>query len=371
MGRQSSRCIAFADWPPDLQHSWTFAITSGGLLRKGGKAAQWADATKSHVSRAVGYFLHWAHSQGLMRGSTPGADLVTAPHVLAFAEAGRLEMRDVSVRSRLVGLCRGMAVMFPERDWSWMRPIINAIPDGGAESRRHKLPRIRHSNELRRLGFDLCAKADASTAPRPIDRAVLFRDGVIIAFLAERPIRRKNLTRLEIGVHVVRTSAGWRIFLPKEQVKNKQQYDHFISDDIGALIERYIEVYRPVLLAARTVEIQLGKPYLWISARGTKLAPNSCFSAVRSRTAAAFGRSLSLHLFRDCAMSTAAMNMPEQVRAGMHVLGNRSFAVTEAAYNMAPVSHAASKLHDVYEAMRQNGANHQRPAAGPRRRSTS
>jgi hypothetical protein len=368
MARGSLHSIAVADWPPDLMRGWRSALCPDGLLRKGGKAAQWADATKKHVSLSVGYYLAWLNGEGLTAASAAFTGLVTEAHVLAYAEVRRLDLRDASVRSNLVGLYRGMAVMFPERDWSWMRPIINTIPDGRAESRRHKLPRIRHSNELRQLGVDLCKEADGSTEARLLLRAVLFRDGVMIALLAERPIRRKNLTRLEIGVHVRKTPAGWRLFLPKGQVKNKQEYDHAIPDDIGALIERYIDVYRPVLLAARTLAEPLDKPYLWISARGTRLAPNSCLYAVRSRTQAAFGRSLSLHLFRDCAVSTAAMDMPKQVRAAMHVLGNRSFAVTEEAYNMATGSHAAGKLHDVFDEFRHDGNNDQRSMAGARRR---
>ena len=67
-------------------------------------------------------------------------------------------------------------------------------------------------------------------------------------------------------------------------------------------------------------------------------------------------------------MSTVAMEMPEQVRAGMHVLGNRSFAVTEAAYNMATGSHAAGKLHSVIDEIRSAGHNDRRPAGAFRRR---
>ena len=83
-----------------------------------------------------------------------------------------------------------MAVLFPDRDWSWIRRIIASIPDGRAASRQRKQPRIRHSIELFDLGVRLTQQAEQDTTRRPIDRAVMFRDGVIIALLALRPIRR-------------------------------------------------------------------------------------------------------------------------------------------------------------------------------------
>src|SRR5262249_19338297 len=188
----------------------------------------------------IGNFLFWLRRCDQAAPGVPFADLVTPNRLMAYAAARRAEIRDVSVRSRLVGLVRGMTVLYPERDWSWIRRIIAGIPDGRAASRQRKQPRIRHSLELFELGARLAHEAEQDTVHRPIDRAVLFRDGLIIALLALRPIRRKNLAGLMIGVHVLKTAMGWRLFLPAAEVKNRQEYDQDIPAEIGTLLDQYL-----------------------------------------------------------------------------------------------------------------------------------
>jgi integrase/recombinase XerD len=352
MPRLLSACVPSADWPGALQEAWTAACRPGRLLRQRGPAANWTEPTKVHVTGSIGNFLFWSRRTERAMPDVAFADLVTPERVMAYAAARRVEIRDISVRSRLVGLTRGLAVLFPERDWSWIRRIITSIPDGRAASRQRKQPRIRHSLELFDLGLRLTMQAESETAQCPIKRAVMFRDGLIIAFLAVRPIRRKNAAALVIGVHVVKTGAGWRVFLPAAEVKNRVEYDADIPAEIGNLFDRYLSVYRPILLAAHGQPIEPPIPYLWISWAGKPLSPDAIAQQVCARTTKAFGKSVPPHFFRDCAMTTWAIDLPTKVRGGVHVLGNRSFAVAEGAYNMAGSSVAAVKLQRALASVR-------------------
>jgi integrase/recombinase XerD len=344
MSHPLSACVPPADWPEDLQEVWTAACRPGSLLRQRGPAATWSEPTKVHVTGGIGNFLFWSRRTEHAKPDVAFADLVTPERVMAYAAARRVEIRDISIRSRLVGLTRGLAVLFPERDWSWIRHIITSIPDGRAASRQRKQPRIRHSLELFDLGLRLTLQAESETDRRPIERAVLFRDGLIIAFLALRPIRRKNAAALVIGVHVVKAAAGWRVFLPAAEVKNRVEYDTDIPAEIGALLDRYLAAYRPILLAAHGQPNEPPRPYLWISWAGKPLSPDAIAQQVCARTTKAFGTSVPPHFFRDCAMTTWAIDLPTKVRGGIHVLGNRSFAIAQSAYNMAGSSVAAAKL---------------------------
>lgn len=51
-------------------------------------------------------------------------------------------------------------------------------------------------------------------------------------------------------------------------------------------------------------------------------------------------------------MTTWAIDLPKKVRGGIHVLGNRSFAVAQSAYNMAGSSVAAAKLQGALASVR-------------------
>ncbi len=347
-----SRRVALADWPVDLQDAWASACRPGTLLRQRGPASTWSQPTKEHVIGGVGNLLFWLRQTDRALPGAPFVDLVTPERVMAYAAARRAEIRDISVRSRLVGLVRGMAVLFPDRDWSWIRRIIASIPDGRAASRQRKQPRIRHSLELFELGVRLTVQAEEEATRRPIERAGLFRDGLIIALLALRPIRRKNAVGLVIGVHVLRSEAGWRLFLPAEEVKNREEYERSIPAEVGELLDRYLQVYRPMLVA---VGVQAGEPprsRLFLNDRGAPFRPEAFSRRVCARTKSAFGKSVPPHFFRDCAMTTWAIDLPTQVRGGIHVLGNRSFAVAESAYNMAGSNTAAVKLQSALAAVR-------------------
>ena len=65
-----------------------------------------------------------------------------------------------------------------------------------AEPRDHgsKRARLRFSRELFALGIRLMAEAESSPST-PRQRAIDYRDGLMIALLAARPLRRRNFVR--------------------------------------------------------------------------------------------------------------------------------------------------------------------------------
>src|SRR3990170_8911309 len=101
MPRLPQRCLYPADWPEDLRQAWARACTPD-LLRRRGLAAKWSEPTRQHVRQGVGAFLFWARQNAGTDFLRPFPDIVTEDRVMAFAEARRAEIRDVSVRSQLV-----------------------------------------------------------------------------------------------------------------------------------------------------------------------------------------------------------------------------------------------------------------------------
>lgn len=348
-------CCYPVDWPGDLQLAWAAACQPGSLLRQTGIAARWSEPTKTHVIRGVGTFLFWLQERGLTIPSTAFADLVTSTNVMAYAAARRVQSRDATVRTQLVGLVRGMAVMYPQRDWSWMRRLLASIPEGRAESRQRKQPRLRHSLELLELGLSLAQQADAAIGHKPMRRATKFRNGTIIALLALRPIRRKNAAGLIIGRHIARRADGWRLDLAAAEVKNRETYSTQIPAEVSALLDRYLAVYRPILLAAgKSQPSSSAMSRLWITQFGTPPTPEGFAQIICIETAKAFGKPVPPHFFRDSAMTSWAMDLPKQIRGGKHLLGNRSFSVVESAYNMAGSNDAAAKLQQTIKDLRQD-----------------
>jgi hypothetical protein len=87
--------------------------------------------------------------------------------------------------------------------------------------------------------------------------ALWARDRLLVKLLASNPIRKTNLQLLTYHVdgtgHLRKEDGVWRIYIPKEEMKNQRgaakdrDYQIPVRQEVWADIERYIAVYRPLL----------------------------------------------------------------------------------------------------------------------------
>jgi len=104
------------------------------------------------------------------------------------------------------------------------------------------------AGELVKLGKALMRRAEAASAKPSLTRAVWYRDGLMIAFLALRPLRLSNLAAITLGRHLLRQSQGYRLFFGAEEVKGRRPIDTAVPASLIAEFDRYLEHYRPILL---------------------------------------------------------------------------------------------------------------------------
>jgi hypothetical protein len=144
-----TRCLYAPDWPLDLQQAW-MELRSGPRLRRSA-ARRWADPTWDHVEIGIGQFaFHRMTAPCTLSLSFP--DQITPDSLDEFVQARLAEVKPTTVESLLVGLLRGMQVLWPRRDWSCIKDAIATLPDGRPDSRRRKQARVRHAAELLELG---------------------------------------------------------------------------------------------------------------------------------------------------------------------------------------------------------------------------
>jgi integrase/recombinase XerD len=238
-----------------------------------------------------------------------------------------------------------MAVMYPFASWNWLYDIINELPDGLLESRRRKMPKIKHSRELLKLGVRLIIEAKIKPFIRPHLHHVHVRDGVIIVFLALRPLRLKNLAALRLGVHLRRQASGsWRILVPGSETKNWETIDWVVPEDLARFLESYLAVARPALLARRNGPGAETEDHLWISEDGLPLSYHNLSLRVRECTKRAFGVSISPHRFRDAAATTATIEFPTNLQTALALLGDRDPHTVQHHYDQANSLVASQKL---------------------------
>jgi integrase/recombinase XerD len=182
-------------------------------------------------------------------------------------------------------------------------------------------------------------------------RAVLFRDALILAVLSVTPNRARTVAAMAIGTTLQRRgNERWVAFGPLD-MKNKRPFAAPLPG-LAPMIERYIEHYRPFLVA-RSIPRPAGDA-LWISSNGRPLSSMIIGLLVRRRTEREFGRGrhLNPHLFRKIVPTELAINDPEHVGVAQPLLGHTNHRMTERAYNLGRAIDAARRHQDVIRAIR-------------------
>jgi hypothetical protein len=94
------------------------------------------------------------------------------------------------------------------------------------------------------------ARRDRHTAPTKA--AVNASIAVAIAILSIAPVRLGNLIKVKLDENLIKPGGAdgpyWLVF-PKEDVKNRVQLQHKLLDQVGEIIDEYIDDFRPVRAA--------------------------------------------------------------------------------------------------------------------------
>jgi integrase/recombinase XerD len=178
------------------------------------------------------------------------------------------------------------------------------------------------------LGLDLMAGAeDETTALR---RFKAYRDGLMIALLAARPLRLRNLTSLILDHTLVRRGASWWIQVPAAETKTKVPIEVPWPELLTPHLETYLADHRPGIAALRGSQSDA----LWLSMYGLPMKDNAIYIRVVTRTSEGLGRPINPHLFRDCAVTSVAVDDPAHVDIARCLLGHRTGSTTERYYNI-------------------------------------
>jgi hypothetical protein len=122
------------------------------------------------------------------------------------------------VIARLIELKIMADIMGPGRDWSWIYRMASSVRarQKPARPKRHRLV---DTTRLFDLGIDLMEAENQSTGLR---RFKAYRDGLMIALLASRPLRLRNLTGLALDRTLVRRGDEWWVQIPATETKTKE-----------------------------------------------------------------------------------------------------------------------------------------------------
>ena len=86
-----------------------------------------------------------------------------------------------------------------------------------------------------------------------LSEAIVVQSALAVSILLAAPVRAKNLASIEISKHIHRVSDTNRyLVFPDHEVKNKVDLEYPLPLATIDLLDLYMKVYRPLLLAEET-----------------------------------------------------------------------------------------------------------------------
>jgi len=188
----------------------------------------------------------------------------------------------------------------------------------------------------------------------PLRRFKSYRDGLLVAALATRPLRLRNLTGLVLGQTLIRQGRVWWIQIPAAQTKTKEPVEEPWPDELVPHLETYLADHRAGIVALRCCSASTASDALWLSMYGLPLTDNGIYDRIVARTCEGLGQRINPHLFRDCAATSVAIDDPAHVGIAFRLLGHRTRLTTERYYNQARSVEASRLMQEVLLARRKD-----------------
>jgi integrase/recombinase XerD len=341
--------IPVEQWPQKCQTQWHDAFEDDDLFAKRKPASSWRTATIRKTRSGIGSLISWHAYKELTLDDASIADLVTPEKIKGFiADLLEAGYAPYTIFCHIQEIYDGARIMDSAKDWRW---LLNAVKKLRSKARpvRHKMKRLQPAQKLERLGRKLMEEAQNNTKLTPYKRALMFRDGLIIATLIHRPLRLANFASIDVDGRLSLFSKSAILSFPASELKGKRDLEIPFPPKYLQALKTYLDTYRPYLLSLKHDDAPDHTDALWISNEGRQLADQSLRNAIKKRTAKEFGQDLTPHLFRDSSVTTLVRDAPESARLTRSILGHTTLETTNKHYNQAKMIDASRRHTSLME----------------------
>lgn len=345
-----SRAIPFEQWPEGDQARWLVAGTDADPLDEPGLAADWSPKTLRTVETRNGFWLTFLRDHGYLDAKVPPAARLTREHLIEYwHDLQARVLSSVTIAGYFRDLREAVRVMQPGADLSVIEHLLHRLEAVAEPSRDKRLLVVSPVllleaaiAEMKRLQSLQERKPSRRTAGR-------FRDALMVAFLATRPLRLANLTAIELLKHMTKEGAVYWCSFNGPETKENLPLDFPMPEALTVWIDRYLALYRLLLLRGCTSN------RLWISTRSAPMVDNTVYCRVTHTTKQLIGKSINPHLFRDCVATFVAEEMPEDYMIIARILGHATLATAEEHYNHAGMLSAQARYLEALARLRRRG----------------
>jgi len=360
MSKKAPTSRPFARWPARDQHLWHAAIHKGDFLDPDGKAAHWSDATRTQIEKGYGKWIFHLEAEDVLpgNGDVDPMERVDEDQLRAYLE--RLKQQGLasqSIASRITDLAEAIRVMQPDANTSILKQLAITMQQRAAPSRK-KHARIKPPQEIWQACLAYMEQSMMDEPAPNMNQASRYRDALALGLLAQRPLRRRNISGLILGQHLTLERGIWYCDIPDDETKDGSPIAFTLPEDerFCATFTHYLLVSRQRLLRASalaTNNLQDINGPLWISTRGTAMTSHAFYYGITRISDELLGAPLNPHLLRDCAASSMSSEAPEYVLAASRILGHRGLATTLGHYEQSSMLAAGANLASTMEALQQ------------------
>ena len=339
----SRTCMKVENWPAAERIAWEAALKPGRLFNKPGGGAHWAPLTRVTNAKSYGRWLQWLSNEGLLDPNAGPCQQVTEENVEQYMDHLATQVSTGMIVRRISDLYTIAKAFLPASDWSWIRNAWYRLRQD-AKPVKNKAARVVNARDLFRFGIELMKRAEEGEPKSALFTPLMYRDGLIIALLAARPLRRENFTSIEIGKQLLRRGETYWLHFTEQETKNEIELDWPVPEMLVPYLQRYLTEYRPALLARHARFGRSSPPVgnrLWVSRYGSPLTAHGMYGFIVDRTKEKFGRSVNPHLFRDSLATTVAIEDPAHVMSTKSLLGHHDGRTSERYCNQARSTEAA------------------------------
>lgn len=320
--------LKYEHWPEADKSAWQSLFVEGDIFDDIGSCVDWSDGTRRKRRQGYGQWLSY-----LMRNH-PGT-LALAPveridqsHVRSYIEECEARLKPKSTAGLVLDLYVLAAGMSPERKWSWLGTACKRLQ---SKADRQSLPAPHAITADRIFEWSLSRLVEVEDDPKlpPLQRAIWFRQPLMIGFLIARPVRRRALLAMTVDGHLDEIGDRYLLKFGAEDMKDGKAREFLLPEALASPMRQYLRQHRPILLRGQTFDA------LWISQYGCPITEDGLSRELPKVTKRYLGVELRPHAFRHIAATSIAEFDPEHVNIIRDILGHATLNMAEKHYNRA------------------------------------
>jgi len=290
------------------------------------RGASWAGASLANNVRFYTYYLQFLERCGELSLIESPSARVTKARLHAFVD----ELARVSPQTRLSyvrGIANIVAVIDPSGDRKYLQKVVRRLKRIATPTRDQTHLMISPS-DLFYAGIRRMDRA-SERALRSVQQAGRYRDGLMMAAIACKALRRRNFAGMMLERNITRNVMDfYEVRFRPSETKVRSPIRAQLSRILTPYFDLWLSTLRPMLLHGRSSDA------LWVTIVGSDMSGETFHSRFCNATKQELNEHINPHAVRKIVATGVAIARPELVKMVGSLLDHHS-EQSAAAYNLA------------------------------------